>query len=264
MVADIDFGISVSPNESLEVSENLEKLLSFKEYRIDSLDDVDSIPTGEWCIAHAPDAYEDKTEAIIASLAKHPAVTFVNLHPRPEDEYTLCRNCSCRMINLQTPSQSCDRCDHHVEEDQFGEGLNQYHFDTTVSNIAGYAELLRYSGKKLLLENTFEPPSLMKRIFSVLPSDIGFTLDIGHCLFSSVLPQEYIYEMREHLVHLHLHDNMGGYSERYHDKHSSPGTGVANWELIAKALNQIEYKGTATFECMPEFLWLKKWYTFKQ
>ena len=259
MSSTINFGITQYADEILEIPEDLSSLLSFKEYRVNSFEDVKNIPANEWCIAHGPDAYEDTSDECINALAKHPSVAYVNIHPRPEDEYTLCRKCYCRMINLQTPKQSCDRCGANVSSDQYGEELTQYHFDTIITNIIGYAEVLRVSGKKLLLENTFEPPSLMKKIFSALPSDIGFTLDVGHCLFSSVLPQDYIYEMRDQLTHLHLHDNMGGYSEMYHDRHSSPGTGIANWDLIAKALNQIEFKGTATFECMPEFSWVQKW-----
>jgi sugar phosphate isomerase/epimerase len=72
-------------------------------------------------------------------------------------------------------------------------------------------------------------------------------------------PIEYLYILKERLCHLHLHDNMGGNSEKYHDTHSAPGNGSVNWLAFANGLNQIRFRGTATYECEPNDNWLKFW-----
>jgi len=254
----IAFGIAQYDRED-SVNLDLASLLTFKEYRINTPADVNNISGGNWCIAHVPDACDIQLDSCIEAITGCPDVVAVNMHARPLDTYRLCGNCSGRMLVLNLENQCCVFCGTKVTNEEIEEELNYCTFDTVFNNIISTADVLRANGKRLMIENTFEPPSLMSRLFKELPEDVQFTLDVGHSLISSTWPQDYIYEMRNRLGHLHLHDNMGGYSERYHDLHRPCGTGIANWDVIAIALNQIKFSGTATFECDISPLWIRNW-----
>jgi hypothetical protein len=254
----IAFGIAQFGSDTI-VDPELLPLLTFREYRINDSADVNNIPSGRWCIAHAPDACDVQLDSCIAAIVGCPDIVAVNMHARPLDTYRLCGNCSGRMQQLNAEDQCCVFCGARVSNEEIAEELEYYNFEIVLNNIISTADILRANGKRLMIENTFEPPSVMARLFKELPDDIKFTLDVGHSLISSTWPQDYIFEMHNRLGHLHLHDNMGGYSERYHDIHRPCGTGIANWDVIANALNQVKFSGTATFECDVSSRWLVDW-----
>lgn len=241
------------------VDPDLATLLTFIEYRINTPADVKNISGGKWCVAHAPDACDEQLDSCIEAIIGCPDVVAVNMHARPLNAYRLCGNCSGRMQSINLKNQCCVFCGTKVTNTEIEYEMNYCNFDIVRNNIVSTADILRVNGKRLLIENTFEPPSLMSQLFSELPDDIQFTLDVGHSLINSIWPQDYIYEMQNRLAHLHLHDNQGGYSERYHDLHLPCGTGIANWDVIFNALNQIEFSGTATFECDISPLWIRNW-----
>lgn len=195
----------------------------------------------------------------IKALAQCKSVAMVNIHARPDDEFTLCSGCGRRLINLKTSTQRCDWCLTYVREYQYGESLALNNFQALESLILQGAKILGEAGKRLNIENTYESPSLIKRLLINMPSNVGFTLDSGHALISPASPLDYIYLLRDRLDHLHVHDNMGGNTEWYHDLHLPPGSGVLPWVQIARALRQIHFKGTATFECIPNNLWVECW-----
>jgi hypothetical protein len=57
----------------------------------------------------------------------------------------------------------------------------------------------------------------MRKILDALPQSVGFTLDVGHAMIYHGNPIEYIDILADRLCHLHLHDNLGGNSEMFHD-----------------------------------------------
>ena len=247
----IAFGISLNPGESLsediipEISDNLD----YVEYRVNTVKSVDKCADhSNGKIAHAPDPQEDNWMDIINEIGKSEHIEFVNVHARPSDEYALCEECSRRILIIGDSSYQCDYCGGYpwIGEDN--------DFKSLVSRLQDASNILKGSNKKLFIENTYEPPHLMQRLMKSLP-DCGFTLDIGHALIAPASPLEFIYMLRNQIKHLHLHDNMGGNSEQFHDKHLPPGAGIASWNSIAMALRQIGFKGTATFECDVEILW---------
>lgn len=231
----------------------------YHEYRIASPSDVDQLTGEAWCIAHAPDPQDKGWLECIQALARHPAVKIVNTHARPDDEVTLCCSCGRRLINLQEPDHACDWCGQTLGEHQVADGLRANDFATLIGRLGEAAGILNQAGKRLVVENTYEPPELMARILEALPAEVGFTLDVGHALINWASPLDYISHLRARIAHLHLHDNMGGNSEHHHDKHLPPGAGIAPWPEIARALRRVRFTGTATFECIPSIAWLTRW-----
>ena len=247
----IAFGIRLNPGESLtedvmpEISDNL----GYVEYGMKTLKSVDKCADySNGKIAHGPDPQKNNWLDIIHKIGKSENIEFVNVHARPSDEYALCEHCSRRMVITENFNFQCDFCGGYpwIGDDN--------DFTSLVNKLQGASNILRESNKKLLIENTYEPPHLMRRLMESLP-DCGFTLDIGHALIAPASPLEFIYMLRDQIQHLHLHDNMGGNSEQFHDKHLPPGAGIASWNSIAMALRQIGFKGTATFECDVDILW---------
>jgi hypothetical protein len=258
--ATIVFGIATYEGEVPELSTSLRRRIEFLEHRVGSIDDVARCAGPEsWCIAHAGDPTDPGWREVIAALAEVPSVRAVNVHPRPEDTCTLCRECSRRLRNLQDPRQRCSHCGTLVGEWQHGPGLDACGDAAVFGHLEYAARLLDARGKQLLLENTYEPPELLESMLSRLPRGVGFTLDVGHSLLYHAGPNDYVHRLAPWLAHLHLHDNMGGNSERYHDSHLPPGCGRANWLALARALRSVGFRGTATFECMPSEDWLDAW-----
>lgn len=67
-------------------------------------------------------------------------------------------------------------------------------------------------GLTLALENVFEHrPEILSQLLRRMDADrLKFCFDIGHCnLFSAVSAKEWIDEMRDYLVEIHIHDNRG-------------------------------------------------------
>lgn len=74
-------------------------------------------------------------------------------------------------------------------------------------------------------------------------------LDTGHCILTGDDPAKSIVALGDRLQRIHLHDVV-----KDHDLHQAAYEGIADWDAIAAALKQIDYKGilnfeTATFVC---------------
>ncbi len=251
----ITFGITATPEAP---SDNISHHLDYREHRVRRIEDVEACATERsWCLAHIGDPQEEATPGwmeLIQELAGVPQLKAVVTHARPDDEFTVCDNEACcrRMYVGGQPDRACYACGERAWH-----GTNNTFADIT-TKLAEAAQVLKRAGKRLLVENTYEPPELMQRIMHELP-DCGFTLDVGHTLISHASPIDMLYMFHDRVEHLHLHDNMGGDREALHDKHLPPGAGIAPWDEIATALREISYRGTATFECMPNPLWLDRW-----
>lgn len=255
----IRFGVATVDGEMPATAPYHHPLLQFVEYRVNSMRDIDTCPMDEkFRVVHLPEVTEPKWDDIVTAIADLPGDCLVNVHARPADEFTLCYHCSVRLVNTRTAGQSCDYCGQSLDPEQIDPNMTNA-FPHIVGKLEWAAGLFGRKGKRLTIENTYESPELLKRILDRLPADVGFTLDTGHSLLYHINTTDYIYLLRDRLTHLHLHDNMGGNSERYHDNHLTPGAGIANWIAIARALRQVQFRGTATFECRPDMHWAAAW-----
>lgn len=238
-----------------EIEASLQSLMSFVEYRINAIDDVARVASeGPVCLAHAPDPEEDSFESIIASLVGCPRVVAVNCHARPNDEIWLCAECSRRLSESAMGLSACPYC----SANNFKAYAATFGLEHACKKLRAAAQELANSGKILLIENTYEPPELMQRLLARVP-EAGFTLDVGHSMIYGSGPVGYLRMIGDRLAHLHLHDNHGGNSERFHDEHLPPSQGNADWEGFARELRAIRFSGSATFECVPLESWVRWW-----
>jgi hypothetical protein len=189
------------------------------------------------CVAHIPDPQHEDWLKIIEQLASISVAAKINSDARSEDLYLLCDACGVRLVNTKPRNQQCDHCGNFFA-DEFITRAETNSVATLISQIRQACELLPEK-KILTLENTSEPPSYFRDLFQLLPSRVGFTFDIGHANLYHNIGTEYIYLLRDRLCHLHLHDNKGGNSEKFHDTHDRPGMGSVNWVLTAKALKWV-------------------------
>lgn len=232
--------------------------VAFIEYRIDNLEDLDKLKSvDEMCVAHIPDPQDDDWLEIIENISRIDQVSIINTHARSEDLYLLCDSCGSRMVNTKSLNHFCDVCGNIFTTELVDRAIqNSTELLTQKINLA---HNMLPSNKVISIENTYEPPQYFVDLFKGLPREVGFTFDVGHANIYHNLISEYIYMMRDRICHLHLHDNMGGSSERFHDTHARPGAGSVNWHLVARALNQIGFSGSATYECEPDAWWLAHW-----
>jgi predicted RNA-binding Zn-ribbon protein involved in translation (DUF1610 family) len=209
-------------------------------------------------IAHAPDPQTDDWLAIVIELSRLSHVQKINFHARSEDQYCLCPSCGVRLVNTKAVDHTCDYCGVLLRSD-LPEKAERNSSEMLIQKIRAACDAIP-NRVILTLENTYEPPQYFNKLFDALPAKVGFTLDIGHANIFHNAPIEYVYLLKSRLCHLHLHDNTGGNSELYHDSHSPPGSGSVNWLLVAKALKQARFEGTATYECKPDDAWFRLWH----
>ena len=239
----IDLGITAYPGETFDDFDKfINDNLNYLEYRVNSIEDAweckDSV---KGLVIHAPDPQEDNWIDIISEISQLKYVRYVNVHARPSDEYMLC-DCGARIMIIKNLDVTCFHCARSLKKEHNNDFIH------LINKLDKASKVLNKTNKKLLIENTYEPPILMYKIMKALPG-CGFTFDIGHSLLYSYSPIDYIRILKNQIQHLHLHDNMGGFSENFHDKHNPCGTGVAPWNSIINALKDIDFNGTATFEC---------------
>jgi sugar phosphate isomerase/epimerase len=108
--------------------------------------------------------------------------------------------------------------------------------------IARWAE----AGIEIAIENdTQEEPDILIRLVNAVDNPfLGLCLDIGHQhMFSELDAVEWVHRMRNHLTHVHLHDNDGT-----GDLHWSPGRGNIDFEPFFAALTQWTPQVTLSLE----------------
>lgn len=103
---------------------------------------------------------------------------------------------------------------------------------------------------RIALENG--PFDLLEQILNAVgdhpaAGQLGICIDTGHAnlhgkLFESPAPK-YIHHFRQHLIHLHFHDNGG-----LKDEHQIPGHGTIDWTELFEKLNGSEFRGEIVFE----------------
>ncbi|MFA5155420.1 MAG: sugar phosphate isomerase/epimerase [Patescibacteria group bacterium] len=134
--------------------------------------------------------------------------------------------------------------------------------------LTSYRRIAKYAARKKIkigLENEAQTcfwfpdracriQLLVKTIEAVSSPNFGLTLDIGHANISSEDYLSTIKKYRNHIFHIHIHDNWGGpannlkYNHRP-DPHLAPGHGKINWRQVKKAIRQIDYRGYVELEC---------------
>ncbi len=77
-------------------------------------------------------------------------------------------------------------------------------------------------------------------------NDIKVTLDVGHAHTSSSSPEEYLCDVKDMIMDMHIHDNMGEL-----DEHQCPGQGTLNFESLLAECKKWGYSGPFTLELFP-------------
>ncbi len=166
---------------------------------------------------------------------------------------------------------------HHIPYKDNKEKLREMNMEY-YNILRPYAE---NAGVRICLENMFQRDSVEKNIIpSVCCFDGGFIdyfdsldsntftccLDIGHCGLVGTPPQDAIRMLgHDRIGALHVHDN-----DLVSDQHRAIGMGKIDWDEVAKALAEIDYKGIFTLEVdvamsdsQKEFMPLMKKYMYE-
>lgn len=95
-------------------------------------------------------------------------------------------------------------------------------------------------GENAIIKSPFD----IKKIIDDFNSPfLKMTLDIGHANLTDIQAIEYIKELKDKIVHLHINDNLGK-----EDLHQIPGKGNIDFEAVKKELDNINYNNVGIFE----------------
>ncbi len=132
-------------------------------------------------------------------------------------------------------------------------------FFSMIKNLSNLASMAEDYGVTLGLENKegtdpsnfcCEAEELSRTIEAVNSEHLKATFDIGHanltCGGDPERLKEFVRILKKHIIHLHLHDNSGQWTEKYDgDEHMAPGKGCADFSAL-KLLSG--YRGVYNFE----------------
>lgn len=132
-------------------------------------------------------------------------------------------------------------------------------FASMINNLGSLASLAEDYGVMLGLENKegtdlsnfcCEVEELSQAIEIVDSEHLKATFDIGHanltCGGNSEKLRVFIRTLQKHIIHLHLHDNSGQWTEKYDgDEHMVPGKGCVDFSVL-KLLS--DYRGVYNLE----------------
>ena len=139
-------------------------------------------------------------------------------------------------------------------------GTEEYHFEKNMEFFSALMPVARDLGLKIGIENLWHQSALTNNIYGVTcanpkehvryvtslnaPDVFVACLDVGHSALVDRKP-EYVVRALGHdvLGALHIHD-----VDFKTDLHTAPFQGKLNWEVICRALGEIDYKGVLTFE----------------
>lgn len=139
----------------------------------------------------------------------------------------------------------CNIPNYHAECERLGKDRV---LDITASNFRYFGEIAGEYGINIAIENIYggrvysridEMIDLVDRVD--LPN-VGYCLDVGHANADGQDIPQIVRLWKDKLFELHLHDNNGK------DSHYPIGFGSINWIDFIRALQEVDYKGTATFE----------------
>jgi len=124
-----------------------------------------------------------------------------------------------------------------------------------LNNFAEYAKTknirIGYENFPLLPWNQFEDgysPYKIKDLIQMINNEnLGITWDIGHSNTTNFKMNEFFDCFKEHLFHLHFHDNNGP-TNGWTDTHSEVGSGTIDWQELLTFLKSINYQDSIIFE----------------
>ena len=138
-------------------------------------------------------------------------------------------------------------------------GREREHFEMNMEFYSSLIPLAKKTGVKIGIENMWGMHPVTKRIidsvgsspkelllyYDTLNDPEAFTicLDIGHVAVCMREPEDAIRTLGDRIGAIHAHD-----VDYLHDSHTLPGVASLNWNNIARALADIDYKGEFTLE----------------
>lgn len=137
-------------------------------------------------------------------------------------------------------------------------GIKERSFGSMVSGLSCIAKFAEDANVTLGLENKegtdpfnlcISASDLIKAIQEIGSPNLGATFDIGHanltCEGNQEKLREYANEIKDHVAHLHIHDNNGYLTENFGgDLHGAPGTGVIDFSI----LKELKFNGVYNLE----------------
>lgn len=118
--------------------------------------------------------------------------------------------------SIETVKELCDYC------------YPQY---LMIENMPGYNEL------------GYSPDEIKEIIEKANKANLKFIIDFGHANVSDYNIDEYIYKLKDYLVHTHISDNDGT-----SDQHKPIGCGNIDYKKVYNLLNEVKYKELYCFE----------------
>lgn len=132
-------------------------------------------------------------------------------------------------------------------------------YASMINNLKFLASLAEDYGVMLGLENKegtdpsnfcCEAEELFRTIETVNSDHLKATLDLGHanltCGGNPEKLRTFVQTLQKHIIHLHLHDNSGQWTEKYDgDEHMAPGKGCVDFSVLKLLSN---YRGVYNLE----------------
>lgn len=140
----------------------------------------------------------------------------------------------------------CNKIAHQKAVDKWGREKTHA---MLIENLRHFGKLAAKYDIKIAVENLFQGrfysnvEELIGLVEGVALDNVGYCLDSGHANLDHVDIPETIRRMGSKLFEVHLHDNNGK-----EDQHLPIGFGNLEWISIIRALKDIGYQGTATYE----------------
>jgi len=186
-----------------------------------------------------------------AADSKYPAALQVDTANMGNREFTL----------LEESMRIANRIGSHVvviHPGRIGADKNKS-YASMVNNFESLTSMAEDYGVILGLENKegTDPSNFcckaeeLSRTIEIVDSDyLKATLDIGHanltCGGSPEKLRTFVQTLKKHIIHIHLHDNSGQWTEKYDgDEHMAPGKGCVDFSVL-KLLS--DYRGVYNLE----------------
>jgi len=137
-------------------------------------------------------------------------------------------------------------------------GDKERSFRNMISNLSRISMFAKDRNVMLGLENKegTDPENLcisacelLEAIERIGSSNLGATFDIGHanltCEGNPEKLRQFSKMMKDHVVHVHVHDNTGSVTEQYWgDLHRAPGNGIIDFSV----LSELDFNGVYNLE----------------
>lgn len=104
---------------------------------------------------------------------------------------------------------------------------------------------------------TLHPDRLRAFVAEVGAPNLGICVDSGHCHLNGLDVAQVIRDCGDLLVETHFHDNHG-----QRDEHNPLGAGTINWPALIRALADIGYPGSITFEQRNHAVNAERWMAY--